>query len=439
MSLQANVVASLPHVEADMNYLAPMADRPRNYTFEPPAGVPRSNTNHEAHKVAIHDARPVAGAVSLDANGFALVNHRSAVRDFFDDEEVRRVYYPEVERVLKQVTGAYRVHIFDHTMRRRVDGAQDRSDAPRQPVQRVHIDHTARSGPQRVRDLLPDEADELLKGRVQVINLWRPIKGPLQDSPLAVCDATTIRADDLVPSDLVYPHRVGETYSVRYNPAHQWFYVPRMQPDEALLLKCSDISDQRAGPLHAAQRLHRSDHAGRCAAAREHRGADAGVPPLRRSQHRQFVTAADVADDLAEVRLRLEQGAPIGDQSAQHRAVALQQRRRRTRPCACWASRACAARAASGTPLPRWPGACWHIRIAAAAVEREMPAWQCTSTWLPGLGVHALAELQHLLDVRGRAGLEAGILGHDVVEADQLVVDARDSRRARAAAARGCR
>src|SRR3981189_2548328 len=97
MSLQANVVASLPRVEPDMNYLVPMADRPRNYTFEPPAGVPRSNTNHEAHKMAIYDARPVAGEVSLDANGFALVNHRSAVRDFFDDEEGKRVYHPEVE------------------------------------------------------------------------------------------------------------------------------------------------------------------------------------------------------------------------------------------------------------------------------------------------------------------------------------------------------
>ena len=242
MSLQANVVARLPHVEADMNYLAPMADRPRNYTFEPPPGVPRSNTVNEPHRVTIHDARPIAGSVSLDANGFALVTHQSAVRDFFDDEEVRRVYYPEVERVLKQVTGAHRVHIFDHTTRRRVPDAQDRSDAPRQPVQRVHIDHTARSGAQRVRDLLPDEADELLKGRVQVINVWRPIKGPLQDSPLAVCDATTIRAEDLVPSDLVYQHRVGETYSVKYNPAHQWFYVPRMRTDEALLLKCADTS-----------------------------------------------------------------------------------------------------------------------------------------------------------------------------------------------------
>lgn len=240
MSLQTNVVAQLPRVEAVMNYLAPTADRPRNYTFEPPAGVPWSNTSNEEHKVAIHDARPIAGRVSLDANGFSLIDHESAVRDFFDDEEVRRVYYPEVEQILKQATGAYRVHIFDHTTRRRVVGAQDRRDGPRQPVQRVHIDHTARSGPQRVRDLLPDEADELLKGRVQVINVWRPIIGPLQDSPLAVCDATTIRIDDLVPSDLVYPSRVGETYSVKFNPTHQWFYVPRMRTDEALLLKCSD-------------------------------------------------------------------------------------------------------------------------------------------------------------------------------------------------------
>ena len=242
MSLQANIVATLPHVLADMNYLGPMSERPRNYTFEPPAGVPQSNVVNETHQVAIRDARPIADKVSLDANGFALVSHASAVRDFFDEEEVKRVYYPEIERLVKQETGAHRVHIFDHTTRRRVEGVQDRRGGPRQPVRRVHIDHTARSGPQRVRDLLPDEADELLKGRVQVINVWRPIIGPLQDSPLAVCDATTIRFEDLVPSDLVYQHRVGETYSVKFNPDHQWFYVPRMQREEALLLKCSDTA-----------------------------------------------------------------------------------------------------------------------------------------------------------------------------------------------------
>ncbi len=237
---QLDVFSNLSSVVADMNYLAPMTERPRNYTFDPPRGVPRSNVENEVRAVAIHDARPVAGSVSLDANGFALVEHRSAVRDFFDDEEVRRVYYPEVERLVREATGADRVHIFDHTTRRRVSDAEAQADAPRQPVRRVHIDHTARSGPQRVRDLLPDEADELLKGRVQVVNLWRPIKGPLLDSPLAVCDATTISFDDLVPSDLVYPHRVGETYSVKFNPAHRWYYVPRMRADEALLLKCCD-------------------------------------------------------------------------------------------------------------------------------------------------------------------------------------------------------
>jgi hypothetical protein len=242
MTLRADILETLPRVEAVMNYIAPMAVRPRNYTFEPPAGVPRSNITSEPHKLSVRSMRPIADRVSLDANGFALINAKSAVRDFFDDEEVRRIYYPEVERAVKQATGADRVHIFDHTVRRRVPGSEDRSGGPRQPVQRVHIDHTARSGPQRVRDLLPDEAEELLKGRVQVINLWRPISGPLLDSPLAVCDATTVDPKDLVPSDLVYQHRVGETYSVAFSPDHRWYYVPRMQPDEALLIKCSDTS-----------------------------------------------------------------------------------------------------------------------------------------------------------------------------------------------------
>jgi hypothetical protein len=148
---------------------------------------------------------------------------------------------------LRGITGADRVHIFDHTVRRRVPGAQDRRDGLRQPVARVHVDHTEKSGPQRVRDLLPDEADELLRGRLQIINLWRPIRGPLRDSPLAVCDAGTVSRQDLVPSDLIYPDRTGETYAVLFSPAHRWYYVPEMERDEVLLLKCYDSrSDGRA-------------------------------------------------------------------------------------------------------------------------------------------------------------------------------------------------
>jgi hypothetical protein len=238
----------LPAVEAMLNYLAPATkERPRTYTYDPPPGEPRTTVVSEPHTLPIHDIRPIASSVSLDREGFGLVKQNTAVKDFYDDDEVKSVYYPEVERALKDATGADRVFIFDHTTRRRIPGAEDNRTGPRQPVARVHVDHTARSGPQRVRDLLADEAEELLHGSVQVINLWRPIRGPLLDSPLAVCDARTVGFDDLVPSDLVYPNRVGETYQVIYNPAHQWFYVPEMRADEALLLKCFDSkTDGRA-------------------------------------------------------------------------------------------------------------------------------------------------------------------------------------------------
>jgi hypothetical protein len=90
------------------------------------------------------------------------------VKNFYDDEEVKKVYYPEAERLLERLTGASRVFIFDHT-RRRVLGSEDRRGGIRRRVSRVHVDHTAKSSPQRVRDLLPDEAQGLLRGRVQVI------------------------------------------------------------------------------------------------------------------------------------------------------------------------------------------------------------------------------------------------------------------------------
>ncbi len=239
---------TLPYVEAELNYIVPMAERPRYFAYETGPDGARSNMTHEPHKVHIRDMRPIQSEISLDRQGFALVEQRSAVHDFWDDDEVRRVYYPEAERFIAEATGASRVFIFDHLQRRRVPGLTDRApDGPRQPATRVHVDHTARSGPQRVRDLLGEEAEELLKGRVQVINMWRPTRGPLRDAPLAVCDARTVDPKDLVPSDLVYRDRVGETYSVTWNPAHEWYYAPQMRRDEALLLKiCDTKTDGRA-------------------------------------------------------------------------------------------------------------------------------------------------------------------------------------------------
>jgi hypothetical protein len=248
MGLQNEKIAALSFVMAELNYLAPPRDRLRTYTFEPPSGEPKSNIVSEPHCLPIHDLRPISETVSLDREGFSLARQKSSVKDFYDEDEVKRVYYPEAERLIKDITGADRALIFDHTVRKRVPGAADvRDGGPRQPVARVHVDHTEKSGPQRVRDLIPEEAEQLLRGRVQIINLWRPIRGPLRDQPLAVCDARTVRPDELVASDLVYPHRVGETYAVKYNRDHRWFYVPGMTADEILLLKCFDSrTDGRA-------------------------------------------------------------------------------------------------------------------------------------------------------------------------------------------------
>ncbi len=244
----ASALDGLPHVDAPLAYLAPMAERPRNYTYDPPPGVPRSNSTAETHVMPVFSVRPLERDISLDGEGFVLLRHNSIVRDFYDDEEVRRVYYPEAEHVLTEATGAKRVFVFDHTVRRRVTGGVDRTPGtPRQPATRIHVDHTVKSAPQRVRDFLGAEAEDWLRGRMQVINLWRPIRGPLRDAPLAVCDALSVASEDLVPSDLIYRDRVGEIYAVRFNPNHRWFYVPDMQPDEALLLKCYDsATDGRA-------------------------------------------------------------------------------------------------------------------------------------------------------------------------------------------------
>jgi len=247
MTLSSELIDSLPHVEGILNYLAPMPGKPMSRTYDPPPGVPRSTGDPEPHRMTIYDVRPVAARLSLDSEGFALAEHHTSVRDFYDEDELRRVYYPEAERLVAEVTGATRVQVFDHTIRRRVRGGIDRAmGTPRQPVTAVHNDYTVDSGPQRVRDLMGEEAEELLRHRFAFINVWRPIRGPLRDAPLAVCDATSVAFADFVPSDLVYRDRTGEIYRVRYNPTHRWFYVPEMRVDEAILIKCYDSAPDKA-------------------------------------------------------------------------------------------------------------------------------------------------------------------------------------------------
>jgi hypothetical protein len=224
-------------VETTLNYLADMPERPAYYFYPPPAGVPWRNTKGDRRRVAIDDARQLAPAPSLDREGFALARLETAATDLFDPAVVQAVYYREVERLVRDTTGASRV-AFDYNLRRgSLTGRGE--DGVQGPVRFAHNDYTEGSGPQRVRDLLGDEAERLLGGRVAVINVWKPIRGPVQEAPLAVCDARSIQPTDLVPTDLNYPGRTGEVYSLRFNPEHRWYYFSRMRADEGC---CSSAS-----------------------------------------------------------------------------------------------------------------------------------------------------------------------------------------------------
>lgn len=232
-------------VQAMLRYLGDMTERPYFLAYEPPAGVPSRNTKGNRQTVTIRDARTLVPPPSLDDEGFVLAEHRTAARDLYDDAQIRGVYYPEMERLVRAETGAARVLAFDHNLRSAL--AEERRGAGVQaPVRFPHNDYTERSAPQRVRDLLPAEADRLLRHRYAVINTWKPIRGPVLDAPLAFCDARSIAPEDLVPTDLRYRDRAGEIFSLRFNPAHRWFYFSAMQADDVLLLKCFDSDPTRA-------------------------------------------------------------------------------------------------------------------------------------------------------------------------------------------------
>ncbi|HLH76199.1 MAG TPA: CmcJ/NvfI family oxidoreductase [Candidatus Binataceae bacterium] len=241
----ASQVAS--QITAPLNYLGEMDEAPYSYRYAPPAGVPMTNVRHDPRPQPIHDGRPLVDELSLDRQGFMLLRSPTMVRDFYDEQEVRAVYYPEIEALAKSVTGAEKVLIFDHTLRCAALAKRGERGA-REPVRNVHNDYTANSGPQRVRDLLePAEAKLRLSRRFAEINVWRPLSGPVLESPLAICDARTIAPEDLIPNQLRYRDRNGETYSARFNPNHRWYYFPRMERDEVVLLKCYDSAlDGRA-------------------------------------------------------------------------------------------------------------------------------------------------------------------------------------------------
>ena len=233
-------------MQAEIHYTVDTGEKLVNETFGPNNIRRRTSGSERAHSMEIRDGRPARKEFSLDENGFVFVDHNSAVKDFFDPQQLESVYYPEVERLVKELSGAKRAVVFDHTLRSG-DEAEREAKLVREPVLSAHNDYTEWSGPQRVREIMGDEAERLLRRRFAIVQVWRAIRKPIQANPLAILDARSLVPEDLLVAERRYPHRVGQTYRLKYNPNHRWFYFPEMRRDEALVFKVYDSeTDGRA-------------------------------------------------------------------------------------------------------------------------------------------------------------------------------------------------
>ena len=248
-----NVTSDIPvprgDVQSKLTFYKPPEDgsAPWNYVEQPPEGWPQRNYGEDQHEITIHDIRGREKEFDMNVNGFGTASGiESKEKDFTDDEAIKKNYYPEVEQlVLDKVPGAKRVFIFDHTVRR------SDPNAKRAPVNRAHVDQTQKSANMRVDYHIGDEAEELKKGRVRLINVWRPLNGPVVASPLAYADSRTVPDNYTVPVEHRYPHRTGETAGVRYAESGKWHYWSGMKNDERIFLQCYDSRDGARTP-HSA-------------------------------------------------------------------------------------------------------------------------------------------------------------------------------------------
>lgn len=247
-SAVANHIAG--DVRASLVFILPQETKPYFRSSALTGGEAKLFFETEAQTVTIRDMRPGAEGLSLDRQGFELRHHETAVEDLYDDGLLEKIYDGEIETLLKEATGAQRVVVFDRT--RRSDSAEGAAnpDGVRSPASRVHVDYTLASGPVRARDVLgAEETNRILAagGRIMQVNVWRPITGPVQRSPLALADAASVKMSELIATDQIFPDRVGEIYQLAHAPEQRWYWAPHMQRDEVLLIKGWDsLDDGRA-------------------------------------------------------------------------------------------------------------------------------------------------------------------------------------------------
>ncbi|KAK3328635.1 hypothetical protein B0T19DRAFT_196139 [Cercophora scortea] len=238
-------------IESSMWYLerAPLYDTEKPYSmrYEPGDGIPQTNFVKIKQPITVKSMRqPGAGPFHLNECGFQLIELASSLPydGFWDNDKVQQVYIPEVKEALKRSLGAKYVVVLDYAVRKREasfplpTGEEYEYD---QPTALAHIDFTVEEGERIIKVMFSDRAREVLQGRWQAINIWKPIKGPLNDWPLGLCDARSMDFErDVVPSDVIFDNFVTENLQIFPSPSFEWYYLPDHQTWEALIFKSAD-------------------------------------------------------------------------------------------------------------------------------------------------------------------------------------------------------
>jgi hypothetical protein len=227
-------------IRAKFNYIVDTGVPPVRYIDWPEMAHKAIPPQYREYEMTVRNGRPLRDTFDFNTHGFVFVEHRTQVRAFTDEAERKRVYDPEVQALIKKHSGASDVIVFDHTIRISDEDMQKAVDA-RPTVKSVHNDYTEASAPRRLREIVGDEeAERRFKKRWAIVQVWRPIRGKVLIDPLGICDGRTIPQQGFIRVERRYKYRTGEVYHIAHNPAHEWFYFPQMERDEALVFKVFD-------------------------------------------------------------------------------------------------------------------------------------------------------------------------------------------------------
>jgi hypothetical protein len=205
--------------------------------------IPKLHFKTEKKKVLIKDIRN-SNKFSLHKNGFIF----KKVNFYLEEKDIQKdytQYKKDLSKFLKELFPYKYIEIFDITKRSNKKKGSDNMDGPRQPADRAHVDYTINSGVIRAKQILKNNFYELNKNRVIQLNVWRPICSKVLSSPLAIADASSIQQKDLIETDQIFPDRIGEIYHLAYEKKQKWYWVSKMENNEALIFKGWDSSPSK--------------------------------------------------------------------------------------------------------------------------------------------------------------------------------------------------